>query len=321
MEAHSLSSNWKKLQETLRSSSTSKKRKASSAPSTQKPASNRTKRQKMGTLVSRLDSASTTNEVTKTSSPSLPKSSSSVSLPRPLTDPTIHHAADKINAGLTPDVNPGKYLAIDCEMVGVGPNPADESALARVSLVDFNGVQIYDSFVLPKEAVTDFRTHVSGITPQLLREARSLEEVQKDVAAVLDGKILVGHAVRNDLDAMMLGHPRRDIRDTSRHPAFRELAGGRTPGLRKLAKSVLGLDIQAGEHSSVEDARATMALFRKEKDAFEMEHRKRYGHGKNANLALLGGEASGDQLVNGNQSEARSKPRHSGKKKKKKGKR
>ena len=200
---------------------------------------------------------------------------------------------DRINEGLSKTVEAGKYLAIDCEMVGVGPAPGDESALARVSIVNYHGHQVYDSFVQPKEAVTDYRTHVSGITPQLLQTARTLDSVQADVARLLDGKILVGHALRNDLDALFLGHPKMDIRDTSKHAGFRRVAGGRTPALKRLARELLRLDIQGEEHSSIEDARATMLLFRKEKDAFDQEHQKRWGtrkisSAKNANRKNTG---------------------------------
>ena len=184
---------------------------------------------------------------------------------------------DKVNEGLSSTAEAGKYIAIDCEMVGVGPTPETDSALARISLVNYHGHQLYDSFVLPKEAVTDYRTHVSGITPQLLQSARTLEGVQADVAKLLDGKILIGHAIKNDLAALLLGHSKRDIRDTSRYPPFRQLAAGRTPGLKKLAREILGVDIQGGEHSSIEDARATMLLFRREKDGFEREHMKKWG--------------------------------------------
>ncbi len=59
---------------------------------------------------------------------------------------------------------PGKYLAVDCEMVGVGLDGA-ESALARVSLVNFHGVVLMDEFVRPRERVVDYRTQFSGIRP------------------------------------------------------------------------------------------------------------------------------------------------------------
>lgn len=161
-------------------------------------------------------------------------------------------------------------------MVGVGPNPDNDSVLARVSIVNFNGDQIYDSYVRPKEMVTDWRTHVSGIAPKHMVEARTLEEVQKEVGEIMNGRILVGHAVSNDLDALLLGHPKRDIRDTSKHPEYRKIAGGGSPRLKMLAEHFLGLKIQDGAHSSVEDARATMALYRREKDAFEREHLKKW---------------------------------------------
>ena len=193
--------------------------------------------------------------------------------------PDLQASNDIINQGLSPTAlaSAGRYIAIDCEMVGVGPNPEIDSALARVSIVNYYGHQLYDSFVKPKEAVTDYRTPVSGITPALLSQARTLEAVQVDVAQLLEGRILIGHAIRKDLAVMMLGHPQRDIRDTSRHPAFRLLAGGKTPGLKKLAREVLGVEIQGGEHSSIEDARATILLFRREKDGFEREHLSKWG--------------------------------------------
>lgn len=161
-------------------------------------------------------------------------------------------------------------------MVGVGPAPHKESALARVSIVNFNGEQVYDSFVRPKELVTDWRTPVSGVSAKNMPEARSLEQVQADVANILNGNVLVGHAVRNDLDALLLSHPKRDIRDTARHPPFRLYAGGSSPRLKILASEILGIEIQTGSHSSVQDARATMLLFRREKEAFEREHAKKW---------------------------------------------
>lgn len=60
----------------------------------------------------------------------------------------------------------GKYLALDCEMVGVGGDEDERSVLARASLVNYHGVQIYDSFVRPKETVTDWRTAISGVAPR-----------------------------------------------------------------------------------------------------------------------------------------------------------
>jgi RNA exonuclease 4 len=47
-------------------------------------------------------------------------------------------------------------------MVGVGPS-GSESALARVSLVNFHGAVQLDAFVRPRERVVDYRTEFSGV--------------------------------------------------------------------------------------------------------------------------------------------------------------
>ncbi|KAI5827004.1 ribonuclease H-like protein [Schizophyllum commune Tattone D] len=156
---------------------------------------------------------------------------------------------------------PGKYLAMDCEMVGVGPE-GTESSLARVSLVNFHGAVLLDVFVRQRERVTDYRTHVSGVREKDMIGARPFEEVQKQVSELLQDKILVGHAVHNDLQALLLSHPRAQTRDTQFFAGKLKLVRSSRIALRALVQQELGMAIQAGEHSSVTDARATMAVFR-----------------------------------------------------------
>ncbi|GAA5850931.1 hypothetical protein JCM9279_006244 [Rhodotorula babjevae] len=164
--------------------------------------------------------------------------------------------------------DPGQYLAIDCEMVGVGPEGV-ESTLARVSIVNYHGCTILDRFVRPRERVTDYRTWVSGVREEDLRNAPSFQEVQKEVAALIKDRILIGHALSNDTQVLLLSHPWHMTRDTSKYAPLQGLAKTKRPGLKNLAKLALGVDIQAGEHSSVTDARATMALYRTQKSAWE----------------------------------------------------
>jgi len=142
------------------------------------------------------------------------------------------------------------YVSIDCEMVGVGPE-GKESALARVSIVNYYGNVILDKFVLPREKVVDYRTHVSGITKEILKDAEPFLEVQKEVADILKNKLVIGHSLEHDFNALLLDHPSKLIRDTSHYKPFRKITNGSTPSLKKLTKAILGLDVQAGEHSSV----------------------------------------------------------------------
>ncbi|RCI08912.1 hypothetical protein L249_4924 [Ophiocordyceps polyrhachis-furcata BCC 54312] len=182
---------------------------------------------------------------------------------------------DRINHGLSANIEPGKFVALDCEMVGIGSG-GYKSALARASLVDFHGRQIYDSFVKPKEKVTNWRTEYSGITSKDMKLARDFDQVQAQVSRLLKDRILVGHDLRHDLAALKLSHPRRDIRDTANYPGFKKLTNGQTPSLRLLAKELLGVRIHDEAHSSIEDARVTMLLFRKNKSGIDGDHAGRF---------------------------------------------
>ncbi|KAI9220564.1 ribonuclease H-like domain-containing protein [Blastocladiella britannica] len=163
---------------------------------------------------------------------------------------------------------PGKYVALDCEMVGVGPE-GEESALARVSIVNFHGHVLLDTFVAPQEAVVDYRTQFSGVTPALLRNAPPFRTVLKQVAEVIKDRVLVGHSIINDFAAMKMNHPKTHVRDTAYYHVFHKHLKNANPGLRHLAQAYLGIKIQGGEHDSVEDARVTMLVFRMHRENWE----------------------------------------------------
>jgi len=81
---------------------------------------------------------------------------------------------------------------------------------------------------------------------------------------MLEGRVLVGHALHNDLAALDLEHPPRLIRDTSTYPPLMSdpAAEGREGkarprALKHLAEEHLGLQIQKGNqgHDPTDDAR------------------------------------------------------------------
>ncbi|KAM4876768.1 RNA exonuclease 4 [Thomomys bottae] len=153
-----------------------------------------------------------------------------------------------------------KALAMDCEMVGVGPK-GEDSIAARVSLVNQHGKCVYDKYVKPTEPVTDYRTAVSGIRPQDLKQGEKLEVVKREVAEMLKGRILVGHAVHNDLKVLFLDHPKKKIRDTQKYKPFKARVKSGRPSLKLLSEKILGLSVQQAEHCSVQDAQAAMRLY------------------------------------------------------------
>lgn len=167
-----------------------------------------------------------------------------------------------------------RAVAIDCEMVGVGPD-GEDSILARVSLVNQFGKCIYDKHVKPTEKVTDYRTAVSGIRPEDIKDGEDVQTVQREVAEILKGRVVVGHAIHNDLKILLLDHPKKKIRDTQKYKPFKKTVQSNRPSLKVLCKEILHVDVQQGEHSSVQDAQATMRLYTLVKKQWEAEIKAR----------------------------------------------
>ncbi|XP_012663679.1 RNA exonuclease 4 isoform X2 [Otolemur garnettii] len=171
-----------------------------------------------------------------------------------------------------------KALAMDCEMVGVGPK-GEESIAARVSIVNQYGKCVYDKYIKPTEPVTDYRTAVSGILPENLRQGEEIEVVQKEVAEMLKGRILVGHALHNDLKVLFLDHPKKKIRDTQKYKPFKSQVQSGRPSLKLLSEKILGIRVQQAEHCSVQDAQTAMRLYAMVKKEWESLARGRHPAG------------------------------------------
>ncbi|WVW84293.1 hypothetical protein I302_106324 [Kwoniella bestiolae CBS 10118] len=177
-----------------------------------------------------------------------------------------------------PDLN--DYLAIDCEFVGCRSG----QALAKVGIVNHEGSIILDTYVfVHPENIVDYRTSTSGIKPGDLDGAPTYEQVTSHIKSLLKDKILLGHTIFNDLSGIGHKHPYESFRDTALYCPLRRRMGimreGEFPSLKKLAKAVLGRDIQVQDgrgHDPIEDARATMAIFLSVREEYEialLEHR------------------------------------------------
>lgn len=152
--------------------------------------------------------------------------------------------------------------ALDCEMIYTTAG----MSVARVSVVDSEGKQVFDEIVRPDRGVKviDYITRFSGITPEMLNNAvLDLSAVRQALRAIIGpNTILVGHALENDLKTLRMVH--RRIVDTcvlfphKGGPPFRR-------ALRDIVSDKLQKMIQTGGeagHSSIEDAVATLDLVR-----------------------------------------------------------
>jgi len=197
---------------------------------------------------------------------------------------------------------PSCYVALDCEMVGVGPNGTQSSA-ASVTVIDWNGKVLFHSYIRQTVPVTDYRTFVSGITKHHLEDQtmtpsylRNLGECSAIVANLLYNRILIGHAVDNDLRVLGITHPWWLTRDTAAYEPFmwcriRRISSGKKKKqrqqrnksgatttkiffprkLKHLAKEKLDRDIQVEgrPHCAYEDALAALDLYRTERCNWE----------------------------------------------------
>ncbi|XP_040895310.1 apoptosis-enhancing nuclease [Toxotes jaculatrix] len=170
---------------------------------------------------------------------------------------------------------PTKVLALDCEMVGTGPG-GHCSELARCSILDYHGNVLYDKYIQPCQPVTDYRTRWSGIRKHHLLNATPFVQAREEILSILEGKVVVGHSIYNDFEALDIPHPCHMVRDTSTTRLLSRLAGfprERCPSLRILASKLLNRRIQVGKrgHCSVEDARAALDLYKLVEGEWEQE--------------------------------------------------
>ncbi|KAH9921986.1 uncharacterized protein BXZ73DRAFT_21737, partial [Epithele typhae] len=135
----------------------------------------------------------------------------------------------------------------------------------RVTLTDYRGNIIYDTYVQPTQPVADYRTAETGLRREHLEHAPQILDVRHQVATLLQDKILVGYALWELLSVMRLAHPAISTRDTALFMSFRRSLGYKprhVVPLPELVKRFMGHDIGLHGDVPVERARAALDLFR-----------------------------------------------------------
>lgn len=173
--------------------------------------------------------------------------------------------ADEYQSDFEMDPN-NMFMAVDCEMV---ETEKTKNFPARVSLVNYYGEILLDTYVEPDAPVVQWRTRYSGISPKVLQQAsknenlKSFEYVVNFISNYVNGgNILMGHDLSSDLRALKYFPPKPSTVDTQKLGHFKTDCGGN--GLRRLIDHYFNIKIQQSRkgHDSVEDARASMMLFR-----------------------------------------------------------
>jgi DNA polymerase III epsilon subunit-like protein len=156
-------------------------------------------------------------------------------------------------------------LALDLEGDGNVP-----PSIVEIALIEFAaGVQIrtHRWLVDPGRPITRFATRIHGLTDKDVANAPSLQDIEDDLRAIIDGAIIIGHNVKGDVDIL-----RREIPDLQPERVFDTLRlaklvvpGQPSYGLHNLAaelKLLIPEPIEGrGAHSAVFDAVLSAELF------------------------------------------------------------
>eukprot|EP00934_Nitzschia_sp_Nitz4_P004945 Nitzschia sp. Nitz4//scaffold365_size14809//2537//3689//NITZ4_008913-RA/size14809-snap-gene-0.8-mRNA-1//1//CDS//3329549286//4935//frame0 len=180
-----------------------------------------------------------------------------------------------------PTWSPDRCVSMDAEMVGVGPYGLD-SSVAHVVILDWEGSVLFDEYIKQTQVVTDYRTFISGISPEHLENAElSLRDARKSILKILYGRILIGHGLKNDLKSLGISHPWWLTRDSARYEPFMQSFGEDKTlwprKLKELAADLLGEEIQVygKPHSPHVDAITALKLYKTVQNKWEQVMRKK----------------------------------------------
>ncbi|KNZ74172.1 RNA exonuclease 4 [Termitomyces sp. J132] len=153
------------------------------------------------------------------------------------------------------------YLGVSAIVVYIGTIEINEQVqripmVARVSIVDYRGDVVLDTYVQPTHKIEDYRSQETGIYIHDLINAPSFQEVQLRVSSIVKNKILVGHCLWTFLSVLGLSHPALYTRDLALfRPMRRKLKSRVIVSLPILVHKYMGCTV-------LELARVAMDLFR-----------------------------------------------------------
>lgn len=103
------------------------------------------------------------------------------------------------------------YIAVDIETTGLRPEEDAIIEIGAVKYVDGEVVDTYSSFINPGITLPSRIVDLTGITDEMLEDARSIKEVLPEFLEFFDTDLILGHNIKFDFSflktaAMRLGY-------------------------------------------------------------------------------------------------------------------
>lgn len=157
--------------------------------------------------------------------------------------------------------------AIDVEMV---QGPKNQMIPISVCVINCYGYPLLQTYVIPSVQVVNWNTQVTGLTQKKWNKMQkrnhpfmSVSELDNKLNEIFEpGDVVIGHGVAHDIKALNLKTSQYVVIDTQKLKRFRKDGLPKLPGLSRVVLRYFNLSIQRGVHNPVEDARASMLLYR-----------------------------------------------------------
>lgn len=157
------------------------------------------------------------------------------------------------------------------------------NGLARLSIVNYNGHVLIDTFVKPKGKITNFRSWISGVYPQSMKNAMPYDEARDRAIEIMSGRVIVGHSLKHDFKVINWEPLQGNVRDLATYKKYLD-DNNHVKSLKRLTNEFLGKEIQTGSHNSVVDARSALCLYRIVENSWTQQVRSKQSKLKRAKI-------------------------------------
>lgn len=167
-----------------------------------------------------------------------------------------------------PQPSAKRFVSLDLEVTALDPEQAEIIDVGLVAFSRDGVMERFDSLVRPKGEVPFVVQSLTGITPEMLTEAPSFEEVAERIAEFVGDSPVVGQSIDFDLAHLRAKgiYPKGSALDTF-HLAAIFLPGLTSHRLEAIA-AALGVEL-VDAHRALPDAEATALVFRRLLDLIE----------------------------------------------------